>query len=180
MRVFSLIEVALLMFFNFPMTHFWLEMVVGVTFGPLSVLMGFNHISGVGINFHKGKLIGINISSRFLEVETTFLTYRKEDKKFKFLGIPIGSNPRRISLWNPLLKKIKKRLVSWKGRFVSLDGRLTLLKLVLGSLAIFTLSFYKAPTKVVEEITMIQSNFLWGVMGKMYSLGVLGCRLFTG
>lgn len=45
---------------------------------------------------------------------------------------------------------------------LSFDGRITLLKSVLGSLAIFTLSFYKAPKKIIKEITKIQSNFLWG------------------
>lgn len=37
-----------------------------------------------------------------------------------------------------------------------------MLKAVLGSLAIFTLSFYKDPKKIVKEITKIQNNFLWG------------------
>lgn len=61
-----------------------------------SVLRAFKMISGLGINFHKSKLIGINISSNFLEVATNFLGCRREEKEFNFLGIPIGSNPRRV------------------------------------------------------------------------------------
>ncbi|XP_058754722.1 uncharacterized protein LOC131627879 [Vicia villosa] len=79
-----------------------------------------------------------------------------------FLGLPIGSNPRRITTWEPLVAKVKKRLASWKGRFLSFGGRITLIKSVLSSLAIFYLSFYKAPKKVIKDINRIQSNFLWG------------------
>ncbi|XP_058733064.1 uncharacterized protein LOC131604651 [Vicia villosa] len=85
-----------------------------------------------------------------------------EDKDFLFLGIPIGSNPRRIASWSSLVSKIKKRLSLWKERLLSFGGRITLLKSVLSSLAIITLSFYKAPVKIIKEITRIQSNFLWG------------------
>lgn len=102
-----------------------------------SVLRAFEMISGLGINFHKSKLIGINIGSNFLEVATNFLGCRREEKVFSFFGIPIGSNPRRILTWEPLLSKIKKRLASWKGRQLSFGGRLTLVKTVLGSLSIF-------------------------------------------
>ncbi|XP_058765880.1 uncharacterized protein LOC131639402 [Vicia villosa] len=127
-----------------------------------SVLRAFELISGLGINFHKIKLIGINISNNFMEVATNFLGCRREGKEFTFLGIPIGSNPRRISPWDSLVRKIKKILASWKGWFLSFGGRLTLLKSVLGSLAIFMLSFYKAHKKVIKDIVKIQSNFLWG------------------
>ncbi|XP_058746332.1 uncharacterized protein LOC131619227 [Vicia villosa] len=108
------------------------------------VLRAFKMISDLGINFHKSKLIGINISSNFLEIATNFLGCRREGKEFTFLGISISNNPRRIATWEPLMKKVKKRLASWKGRFPIFGGILTLIKIVLGSLAIFFLLFYKA------------------------------------
>ncbi|XP_058746061.1 uncharacterized protein LOC131618929 [Vicia villosa] len=131
-----------------------------------AVLRGFELISGLGINFNMSKLIGLNIDSCFLEVATTFLACRREDKIFKFLGVYIGCNSRRIILWETLMSNIKKRLASWKGRLLSFGGRLTLLKPVLGSLAIFTLSFYKALKKVVEEIT----KWKWRILEEEGSL----------
>lgn len=73
-----------------------------------AVLKGFELLSGLGINFHKSKLIGINISSRFLELATSFLGRKSENKEFFFLGIPIGSNPRRMSSCIPLLDKFRR------------------------------------------------------------------------
>ncbi|XP_058766322.1 uncharacterized mitochondrial protein AtMg00310-like [Vicia villosa] len=57
---------------------------------------------------------------------------------------------------------IKNRLEGWTNRFLNLGGRITLLKSVLSSLAIFTLSLYNIPKKVAKKITSIQSKFLWG------------------
>lgn len=48
------------------------------------------------------------------------------------------------------------------GRFLSLASRVVLINSVLNTIPIYTLSFYKAPAKVLSEIRHIQSNFLWG------------------
>lgn len=53
-----------------------------------------------------------------------------------------------------------------EGSYTQLWGRITLLKLVLSSLSIFMLSFYKAPTKFVKEFTKIQSNFFWSSLAE--------------
>lgn len=61
----------------------------------------------------------------------------------------------------PLLKKLKDKLGSWKGKILSLGGRITLINSVLSSLAIFQLSFFKAPCRVIKEIKRLQNIFLW-------------------
>ncbi|CAJ2637778.1 unnamed protein product [Trifolium pratense] len=49
-------------------------------------------------------------------------------------GLKIGGDPRRLVFWEPVLTRIKNRLSGWKSRFLSLGGRLVLLKSVLTSL----------------------------------------------
>lgn len=57
---------------------------------------------------------------------------------------------------------------------LSFGGRITLLKSVLSSLAIFTLSFYKALKKIILEINKKQRNFLWGVQkGSIKFIGLV-------
>ncbi|XP_058777002.1 uncharacterized protein LOC131651355 [Vicia villosa] len=118
-------------------------------------------VPDLGVNYHKSKLIGININLNLLRSAANFHACSVEDNNFTFLGIPIGSNPRRILFWNPLINRLKRRLNGWKGRLLSLGGRITLLKAVLSSLHIFFMSFYRALVHVCKEITRIQSNFLW-------------------
>ncbi|XP_058726407.1 uncharacterized protein LOC131597748 [Vicia villosa] len=128
------------------------------------VLRAFEIASGLGINYHKSKLIGINTRSSFLEAATLFLSCKVEESNFYVLGIPIGFDPRKELTWKPLVVKLKKHLGSWKNRFLNLGGRITLLKSILTSLTIFTMSFYKMPLKIVKEVNKIQNNFLRGGM----------------
>ena len=50
----------------------------------------------------------------------------------------------------------------WKGRFLSLVGRVCLIKSVLSSIPFFYISMYKLPSIVLKEIEKIQRRFLWG------------------
>lgn len=125
-----------------------------------SVLRAFEVVSGLGINYHKSRLIDINTNPHFIEVVSLFLSCRSEDNNFYFLGIPIGFNPRKEVTWNPLLLKVRSCLEGWTNRFLNLGGRITLLKSVLSSLCIFMMSFYKMPKKVEHKFNCVFRKFL--------------------
>lgn len=69
--------------------------------------------------------------------------------------------PKRRTLWESFLCKLKSTLASWKGIYVSLGGRMTLLNSVLNSIPRFPFSFYKTPKVVIQDIIKIQLDFLW-------------------
>lgn len=114
------------------------------------------------VNFHKSRVIRINTSNNILDVAAKFLSCKIEGKSFSFLGIPVDANPRRISIGDPLLGNIKDKVSFWKGRILSIGGRITLLKSVICSLSIFWFYFFKAPAKIWKEIEKIQQSFSWG------------------
>ena len=49
----------------------------------------------------------------------------------RYLGIPLGANPRSEATWDPIIDKIKKRLSAWKSKLLSRAAILTLIKFVL-------------------------------------------------
>lgn len=59
----------------------------------------------------------------------------------------------------------KKRLSDWTAKTISFGGRLTLIKSVLGSLALYYLSIYRAPLCVINSLESIHRNFFWGGSG---------------
>lgn len=127
-----------------------------------SILRTFELASGLRVNFSKSNIFGINVSNDFLAVASCFLHCCIGHFPFKFIGIPIGANPRRASTWKPIVEATRKQLSTWKGRQLSIGGRITLINSTLSSLPLYFFSFYKAPICVIKELSQIQRNFLWG------------------
>jgi len=105
-----------------------------------AILRGFEVASGLKINFHKSKLTGINVRRSDLECYAKTLNCVQMEVPFKYLGLEVGGNPRKTKFWEPVLNKLKDRLNVWKGRWLSLAGRVCLLKSVLTSVPLYYLS----------------------------------------
>nr|GEW34794.1 RNA-directed DNA polymerase, eukaryota, reverse transcriptase zinc-binding domain protein [Tanacetum cinerariifolium] len=58
--------------------------------------------------------------------------------------------------------KVRTRLSKWKVKTLSIGGRLTLLKSVLGAVPLYSMSIYKAPKGVLHELEMIRNSFFNG------------------
>jgi len=91
-----------------------------------AVLVLFEEMSGLKVNFHKILLVGVNISNSWLVKAASILNCRVGHVSFLYLGLSIGGNPRRLAFWDLVLRTIKSRLSGWKSRFLSFSGRLTL------------------------------------------------------
>lgn len=50
------------------------------------------------------------------------------------------------------LSRLRKRLLGWKNKNLSIGGRLTLLNAILVNTQIFLFSFYKVPKCIIKEI----------------------------
>lgn len=127
-----------------------------------TIFRSFELVSGLKVNFFKSCMLDINTDAHFLNCASDFLSCSVGNLPFKFLGIPVAANPRRTSTWDPIALALKKKIQSWKGRFLSIGERITIINLMLNSLPLHFLSFYRAPEKVVKSFEAIQRRFLWG------------------
>ncbi|GJX21016.1 hypothetical protein Tco_0223693 [Tanacetum coccineum] len=84
------------------------------------------------------------------------------DIPFNYLGLPIGSNMKSIASWKTLVDRFHMRLSSWKANLLSIRGRLTLIKSVLGSLGIYYLSIFRSLELVLQDLERIRAKFFWG------------------
>ncbi|GJU60806.1 hypothetical protein Tco_1238572 [Tanacetum coccineum] len=69
---------------------------------------------------------------------------------------------RRIANWQPLIDRFEARLSGWKANLISIGGRLTLIKYVLGSLSNYYLSIFKVLETVVKSLESLRASFFWG------------------
>ena len=63
--------------------------------------------------------------------------------------------------WKVIEERIEKKLSSWKGKHLSVGGRLVSIDSVLSSLAMFMISFFEIPKGVLQKIDYYRSRFFW-------------------
>ncbi|GKV44765.1 hypothetical protein SLEP1_g51921 [Rubroshorea leprosula] len=142
-----------------------------ILFGPTTeqnvwamkgIMRSFELVSGLKVNFNKSQLLGIAVNEEWLEKMAWVLCCRKGNFPFKYLGVPIGGSHRKLHLWKPLVDVFSKKLSTWKGRFLSLSGKITLINSVLSSLPVFWMSMYRIPSGTILALDKIRRCFLWG------------------
>eukprot|EP00268_Persea_americana_P026128 TRINITY_DN25505_c0_g3_i1.p1 TRINITY_DN25505_c0_g3~~TRINITY_DN25505_c0_g3_i1.p1 ORF type:complete len:111 (-),score=10.51 TRINITY_DN25505_c0_g3_i1:253-585(-) len=77
------------------------------------------------------------------------------------LGLPLCHGLVSKSLWNPVIERMERKLSLWKANYLSLGGRITLIKAALANLPIYFMSLFKCPMEVINQIKKLQKNFLW-------------------
>ncbi|XP_048494804.1 uncharacterized protein LOC125494938 [Beta vulgaris subsp. vulgaris] len=126
-----------------------------------NTLLLFQLASGLKINFHKSEILGINIHDSWLSMAAAKLCCRVGKFPLIYLGLPIGGSISRLKLWDPIIERMKSKLATWKGKLLSIGGRLTLIKSTLSSLPMYFMSIFPIPKGVVEKINRIQRSFFW-------------------
>ncbi|GJX89264.1 RNA-directed DNA polymerase, eukaryota [Tanacetum coccineum] len=128
----------------------------------LHVLHCFSLASGLKINVKKSHLLGVGVSNDATVAAATNLGCAIMKAPFKYLGVMVGGNMSRIDAWDETLSNLRSRLSKWKSKTLSIGGRLTLLKSVLGSSPIYAMSLYKVPKSVLSSMEAIRRNFFYG------------------
>ncbi|CAJ2642053.1 unnamed protein product [Trifolium pratense] len=127
-----------------------------------ALLVLFETMSGLKVNFNKSMLVGVNIPESWLCEASSAFCCKVEKIPFIYLGLPIGGDSRHLGFWKPMMDRLKNRLSGWKSRFLSFSGRLVLIKSVLTSLPVYALSFFKAPSGIISSIESLLIKFFWG------------------
>ncbi|GJR83385.1 RNA-directed DNA polymerase, eukaryota [Tanacetum coccineum] len=81
---------------------------------------------------------------------------------FTYLGVKVAANMASINLGNEDIQKVTSKLSKWKAISLSVGGRLTLLKLVLGSLPTYYMTLFKAPDGVLSHLEWLHNSFFLG------------------
>lgn len=86
----------------------------------MTILRSFEFVSGLMLNFSKSNIVDINLQDNLLSAAYHFLSCCIGNVPFKFLGLPVGANPRRCSMRESVVGSLKMHLAVWKGRHLSI------------------------------------------------------------
>ncbi|GKB63874.1 putative RNA-directed DNA polymerase, eukaryota, reverse transcriptase zinc-binding domain protein [Tanacetum coccineum] len=128
----------------------------------IRVLQVFYLASGLKINIHKSNVYGIGVSSNEVSDMARVTGCAAGIIPFIYIGLPVGSNMNRTANWNKLVDLFWSKLSSWKAFLLSIGGRLTLIKLVLGSVGIYYMSIFKVPKTILKSLERLRATFFWG------------------
>ncbi|GJX99908.1 RNA-directed DNA polymerase, eukaryota [Tanacetum coccineum] len=146
-----------------------------------NVLKCFYLASGLKINFHKSKLMGVGVNLDEVNRAASMVGCSTFTSPFKYLGVKVGGNMSRISSWDEVINKVSTRLSKWKLKTLSIGGRLTLIKSVLTSIPLYHMSIFKVLLGVLNKLEAIRRNFFNGVECSEKRLhGLVGIRKKVG
>ncbi|GJV85346.1 RNA-directed DNA polymerase, eukaryota [Tanacetum coccineum] len=122
----------------------------------------FYKASGLRMNLHKSKLMGISVKDEVVSRAASKMGCSTLKTPFTYLGIKVGGSMARIRSWDEIVDKVKSRLSKWKMNTLSIGGRMTLLKSVLSSTPIYYMSMFKVPSQVLKCLEGIRRSFFIG------------------
>ena len=125
------------------------------------ILSTFEQLSGLKINFHKSEIFCFGKAKDHTVFYSQLFGCGVGKFPFRYLGLPIHTRKLSNKDWQTIENRIEKKLSGWKGKLLSVGGRLVLINSVLFSLPMFMMSFFELPKGVLEKIDCLRSRFYW-------------------
>lgn len=128
----------------------------------MHVLDHFYSSSGIKVSASKSKLfVSKNVGRATVEDLQRISGFKATSNLGSYLGMPVLHSKVSASIFTPLLDKVNSRLASWKGKFLSFAGRITLASSVLLSIPIYSMATIVLPKKICDGIDNVVRNFIW-------------------
>jgi hypothetical protein len=126
-----------------------------------ALLICFETISGLKVNLAKSISVLIGTLDNVGDV-ASILGCGVASLPLKYLGLPLGASFKAKAIWDDMLEKYAHRLAPWKRMYLSIGGRVTLIKSTLFNIPIYFLSQFPIPTTVDNRIEKLQRDFVCG------------------
>ena len=115
------------------------------------MLIFFEVITGLKVNVGKSEIVPVGEVGN-LDALARILCCKVGRLPMSYLGMPLGAHFKYALIWNPILKRVEKKLAGWKRLYLSKGGRLTLLKSTLLSLPTYYLSLFTIPQHIADRL----------------------------
>ena len=115
---------------------------------------------GLKINFHKSTLVPINSDPLLAGEIAAIFGCSIGNMPFTYLGLPMGTTRPSVTDLMPLVTSVQRRVPA-AASLLDYGSKLTLLNLMVTSLAIYAMCSIKIPPRVLEHLDKLRRYCLW-------------------
>ncbi|GAU47191.1 hypothetical protein TSUD_350560 [Trifolium subterraneum] len=126
-----------------------------------SLFIKYANCSGQIINAAKSTIYSGGITPSRLNIIVNNIGLNVGLFPFNYLGVPIFKGKPKATFFYPIADKIKNKLSAWKASLLSIAGRVQLVKSVIQSMTIYSISIYSWPSSILNSIEAWIRNFIW-------------------
>ena len=117
----------------------------------------FKQLSSLKINFHKSELFCFGEAQEHAAQYADLFGCEQGQFPISYLGIPIQYRRLTNAEWKHVEERFQARLASWKGKLLSLGGRLVLINSVLSNMVLYMISFFQLSKGVLKKLDYFRS-----------------------
>ena len=123
----------------------------------------YQRSSGQLLNAQKsGYLVHSSLSSARHRAIERVTGFSRQTFPTRYLGFSLYVGRCKVAYFAEVCQKVLGKIVSWKTKFLSSGGRITLIKHVLSAIPVHLLSTTVIPNAVFRAIDRACADFLWG------------------
>nr|GEZ25887.1 RNA-directed DNA polymerase, eukaryota [Tanacetum cinerariifolium] len=105
----------------------------------VKILKCFFLASGLKINIQKSQVLGVGVPRNIVNQAASLIGCAVMQNPFRYLGVMVGDSMSRKLAWADTVQKLRSWSSKWKVKTLSIGGRLTLLKSVLGASPLYNM-----------------------------------------
>jgi hypothetical protein len=128
------------------------------------ILTCFENVSGMRINYHKSDLMTINLPDSIAREFAQVFCCNLGSFPFKYLGVPLHFGKLRKEDLQPVIDQIIKKISGWRGKLISYEGKLILIRACLASIPTYLMSVLKFPKWVINAIYSQMAHFFGAIL----------------
>lgn len=127
------------------------------------VLEQFCVASGQKVSPEKSKILfSLNVKRDLKQLISNESGIKSTKDLGKYLGMPVLQERINKDTFGEIIERVPSRLTGYRGRFLSVVGRLTLTKAILGYIPIHSMSTISLPQSTLADLDKISQNFVFG------------------
>ena len=101
------------------------------------------------------------------------------DSGFKYLGFMLKPMGYGLKDWRWIIKLFENNIGHWTHKFLSLGGRLILIRYVLSGIPIYWFSLARIPRSIMSKLRQCIFTFLWGGTANKHKLHLVDWKILS-